>query len=121
MLRNIIGKINCQESINPCALGGQTLVDRDYNAYGERVLWFSTKSMRTWTVDRGATVQLISGENKALFLPHWDSSAAQNVQITNFDEDTEYTLRVRGKGKGKITIQHGTTGEQVETMVFSQK
>ncbi|WP_392355908.1 insecticidal delta-endotoxin Cry8Ea1 family protein (plasmid) [Bacillus sp. A01H] len=80
-----------------------------------------TNGLMNWTVEGGATVQLVSGENKALFLPHWDSSAAQNVQITNFDEDTEYTLRVRGKGKGKITLQHGTTGEQVETMVFSQK
>ncbi|HDR7791031.1 TPA: hypothetical protein QCY15_005674, partial [Bacillus paranthracis] len=80
-----------------------------------------TNGVMNWTVEGGATVQLVSGENKALFLPHWDSSAAQNVQITNFDEDTEYTLRVRGKGKGKITLQHGTTGEQVETMVFSQK
>ncbi|MGH0883513.1 delta endotoxin C-terminal domain-containing protein, partial [Bacillus paranthracis] len=80
-----------------------------------------TNELMNWTVEGGATVQLVSGENKALFLPHWDSSAAQNVQITNFDEDTKYTLRVRGKGKGKITIQHGTTGEQVETMVFSQK
>ncbi|NMW17006.1 hypothetical protein [Bacillus paranthracis] len=50
---------------------------------------------------------------------HWDSSAAQNVQITNFDEDTEYTLRVRGNRK--IILRHGTTGEQVETMIFSQK
>ncbi len=80
-----------------------------------------TNELMNWTVEGGATIQLVSGENKALFLPHWDSSAAQNVQITNFDEDTEYTLRVRGKGKGKITIQHGTTREQVETMVFSQK
>ncbi|HDR7791114.1 TPA: hypothetical protein QCY15_005770 [Bacillus paranthracis] len=30
-------------------------------------------------------------------------------------------MKVRGKEKGKITIQHGTTGEQVATMVFSQK
>ncbi|MDG1612232.1 pesticidal protein, partial [Bacillus paranthracis] len=57
-----------------------------------------TNELMNWTVEGGATVQLVSGENKALFLPHWDSSAAQNVQITNFDEDTEYTLRVRGKG-----------------------
>ncbi|HDR8452355.1 TPA: hypothetical protein QC311_004676 [Bacillus cereus] len=51
VLRNIIGKINCQEPIKPCTLGGQTLVDRAYNANGEQVLWSSTEPMGNCTVD----------------------------------------------------------------------
>lgn len=51
VLRNIIGKINCQEPIKPCTLGGQTLVDIDYNANGEQVLWSSTEPMGNCTVD----------------------------------------------------------------------
>ncbi|PEV01051.1 hypothetical protein CN407_30345, partial [Bacillus cereus] len=34
-----------------------------------------TNELMNWTVEGGATIQLVSGENKALFLPHWDSSA----------------------------------------------
>ncbi|MGH0883367.1 insecticidal delta-endotoxin Cry8Ea1 family protein [Bacillus paranthracis] len=51
VLRNIIGKINCQEPIKPCTLGGKTLVDIDYNANGEQVLWSSTEPMGNCTVD----------------------------------------------------------------------
>ncbi|HDR8449115.1 TPA: hypothetical protein QC311_002251 [Bacillus cereus] len=80
-----------------------------------------TNGVDSWTVSGHAAIHMLDGGNQALFLPHWDSSATQKIQITNFDEDTAYTLRVIGKGKGKITIQHGTAGEHVETMTFSQK
>lgn len=66
-----------------------------------------------WLVDGNAQIINLGNGNLALQLSHWDSSVSQTVDISDFDEDKEYKLRVRANGKGTITIQHG---EEMETM-----
>ncbi|MDA1775171.1 insecticidal delta-endotoxin Cry8Ea1 family protein [Bacillus cereus] len=74
--------------------------------------------LSSWVVDGGAIITNLGNGNLALQLSHWDSSVSQSIDISDFVEDKEYKLRVRGTGNGMITVSHG---EEVEAMSFTTK
>lgn len=76
-----------------------------------------TNGLTNWLVEGDVGITNLGNGNLALQFSHWDASVSQSIDISDFDEDKEYTLRVRGKGKGTITIQHG---EEMETMSFDK-
>ncbi|MED3275621.1 hypothetical protein BK703_03215 [Bacillus thuringiensis serovar silo] len=71
--------------------------------------------LNNWIVE--GTVQIINGDNGnlALQFSSWGATVSQTINILNFDRDKQYKLRLYGKGKGTVTIEHG---EEIENITF---
>lgn len=76
---------------------------------------------KSWTPHGDVTIEPLENGSPALHLSHWDASVTQTIAITDFDEDQEYQLRVYGKGKGTVTLQHGENSDIIATMHFTSK
>ncbi|WP_242068462.1 delta endotoxin C-terminal domain-containing protein, partial [Bacillus thuringiensis] len=76
-----------------------------------------TNGLSDWLVEGDVNLTNLGNGNLALQFSHWDASVSQSINISDFNEDREYILRVRGKGKGNITIQNG---EKIKIMSFEQ-
>ncbi|MGR5996186.1 pesticidal protein [Bacillus cereus] len=97
----------------------QQALDRAFQQVEEQNLIHNgsfTNGLTDWTVTGDAQLTIFD-EDLVLELAHWDASVSQTIEIMDFEEDTEYKLRVRGKGKGTVTVQHGE--EELETMTFN--
>lgn len=95
-------------------------IERAFTQLEERNLIHNgsfTNELQDWLVDGDVQITTLENKNLALQLSDWDASVSQSIDISDFDEDKEYTLRVRANGKGTITIQHG---EEMETMSFDK-
>ncbi|WP_197378179.1 insecticidal delta-endotoxin Cry8Ea1 family protein, partial [Bacillus thuringiensis] len=97
----------------------QQALDRAFQQIEEQNLIHNgsfANGLTDWTVTGDAQLTIFD-EDPVLELAHWDASVSQTIEIMDFEEDTEYKLRVRGKGKGTVTVQHGE--EELETMTFN--
>ncbi|MEX5522636.1 insecticidal delta-endotoxin Cry8Ea1 family protein [Bacillus cereus] len=97
----------------------QQALDRAFQQIEEQNLIHNgnfANGLTDWTVTGDAQLTIFD-EDPVLELAHWDASISQTIEIMDFEEDTEYKLRVRGKGKGTVTVQHGE--EELETMTFN--
>ncbi|MED3080238.1 pesticidal protein, partial [Bacillus wiedmannii] len=61
-----------------------------------------TNELSNWLVEGDAKITTLEGGNLALQLSDWDASASQSIDISDFDEDKKYKLRVYAKGNGTI-------------------
>ncbi|PEV15975.1 insecticidal delta-endotoxin Cry8Ea1 family protein [Bacillus cereus] len=97
----------------------QRALDRAFQQLEARNLFHNghfTNGLTDWTIEGNTAMITLETGQQVLQLEHWDASAAQSIEIANFNQNQEYQLRVYAKGKGKITIKHGVDGERIEVM-----
>ncbi|MDA1775203.1 metallophosphoesterase [Bacillus cereus] len=73
-----------------------------------------TNNLTAWFIEGDAQIITLENGNFALQLSNWDSSVSQAVDILDFDEENDYQLLIRAKGKGTVTIEHGEELETIE-------
>ncbi|WP_164727840.1 insecticidal delta-endotoxin Cry8Ea1 family protein [Bacillus thuringiensis] len=98
----------------------QQALDRAFQQIEEQNLLHNgnfANGVTDWTVTGDAHVVSLEDGDQVLELSHWDASVSQTIEIIDFEEEKEYKLRVRGKSKGTVTIQHGE--EELKTMTFN--